>query len=255
MTTIRGSARRYGRSQLVALAVLVASAGVAAAGESNGGWGTASGGTTVMGYQLRPMEIGYYGWLERAIGATYCGNGDHGGEGAAPLDLPDGVSLSQLQFWAYDTDPVNWLTLDVYEDCQAPGAGGEPTLTVLGEGQTYGSAGIYYGTASLGGHTVDNVNCHYSVRVAFVPPGAACVGQALQVQKVRIAWNRQVSPAPAAATFNDVPASDPFFQFVEALAKSGITGGCGGGAYCPGQALTRGQMAVFLAKGLGLVER
>ena len=36
------------------------------------------------------------------------------------------------------------------------------------------------------------------------------------------------------------------------FAKSGITGGCGAGNYCPNQPLTRGQMAVFLAKGLGL---
>ncbi len=42
----------------------------------------------------------------------------------------------------------------------------------------------------------------------------------------RIAWHRSVSPAPATATFGDVPISHPFFQFIEALAASGITGGC-----------------------------
>ncbi len=49
-----------------------------------------------------------------------------------------------------------------------------------------------------------------------------------------------------------MPTSHPFFQFVEALAGSGITAGCGGGNYCPDNSLTRGQMAVFLAKALGL---
>ncbi len=44
----------------------------------------------------------------------------------------------------------------------------------------------------------------------------------------------------------------PFFQFIEALAESGITAGCGNGNFCPDAALTRGQMAVFLAKALGL---
>jgi hypothetical protein len=68
----------------------------------------------------------------------------------------------------------------------------------------------------------------------------------------RIAWHRSVSPAPDTATFGDVPASNPFFQFIEALAASGITGGCGGGNYCPDNPLTRGQMAVFLSKALGL---
>jgi S-layer homology domain len=69
---------------------------------------------------------------------------------------------------------------------------------------------------------------------------------------VEVWWHRTVSPAPAVATFGDVPASDPFFQFIEALAASGITGGCGGGNFCPDAPLTRGQAAVFLAKALGL---
>jgi hypothetical protein len=63
---------------------------------------------------------------------------------------------------------------------------------------------------------------------------------------------RIVSDPPATPTFGDVPVSHPFYQFIEALAASGITGGCGGGSYCPDNPLTRGQMAVFLAKALGL---
>jgi hypothetical protein len=69
---------------------------------------------------------------------------------------------------------------------------------------------------------------------------------------VQVHWHRTVSPAPLAATFGDVPTNHPFFQFVEALASSGITGGCGNGNYCPDNSVTRGQMAVFLAKALGL---
>ncbi|HEX4439809.1 MAG TPA: S-layer homology domain-containing protein, partial [Thermoanaerobaculia bacterium] len=69
---------------------------------------------------------------------------------------------------------------------------------------------------------------------------------------VRVYYHLQVSPAPGTATFNDVPTNHPFFQFVEALAASGITAGCGGGNFCPDAPLTRGQMAVFLSKALGL---
>jgi S-layer homology domain len=69
---------------------------------------------------------------------------------------------------------------------------------------------------------------------------------------VEVWWRRSVSPAPEVATFNDVPVNHNFFQFIEALAASGITGGCGGGNFCPDSPLTRGQMAVFLAKALGL---
>jgi hypothetical protein len=71
-------------------------------------------------------------------------------------------------------------------------------------------------------------------------------------RQAEVGWHRSVSPAPGSATFADVPPSDPGFQFIEALVASGITAGCGGGNYCPDATLTRRQMAVFLAKALGL---
>jgi hypothetical protein len=71
---------------------------------------------------------------------------------------------------------------------------------------------------------------------------------------VEVWWRRAVSPAPLAASFNDVPTNHPFFQYIEALKASGITGGCSAAPplYCPDNPVTRGQMAVFLAKALGL---
>jgi hypothetical protein len=65
-------------------------------------------------------------------------------------------------------------------------------------------------------------------------------------------WTRVISPAPTGATFDDVPVGAFGFQHVEALVDSGITAGCGGGNFCPDAPLTRVQMAVFLAKALGL---
>jgi hypothetical protein len=52
--------------------------------------------------------------------------------------------------------------------------------------------------------------------------------------------------------FNDVPASDPNCRFIEEIARRGITGGCGGGNYCPGDPNTHGQMAVFITATFGL---
>jgi hypothetical protein len=69
---------------------------------------------------------------------------------------------------------------------------------------------------------------------------------------VEVWWRRSVSYPPSSATFNDVSTDHLFFQFVEALYASGITAGCGGGNYCPDNPVTRGQMAAFLAKALGL---
>lgn len=71
---------------------------------------------------------------------------------------------------------------------------------------------------------------------------------------VRVVDALAVSPAPATATFNDVPTTHPFFKFIEALKASGITGGCSAAPplYCPDSPVTRGQMAVFLSIALGL---
>jgi uncharacterized repeat protein (TIGR03803 family) len=50
------------------------------------------------------------------------------------------------------------------------------------------------------------------------------------------------------ADFLDVPQTDPFHDFVEKIFRAGITAGCGAGSYCPADAVTRAQMAVFLLK-------
>jgi hypothetical protein len=69
----------------------------------------------------------------------------------------------------------------------------------------------------------------------------------------RVGYLLQISP-PGAQVFNDVPPSHPFFQFIQALAAGGITGGCSASPplYCPEDFITRGQMAVFLSRALGL---
>ena len=74
----------------------------------------------------------------------------------------------------------------------------------------------------------------------------------VQLRGVIINWKRQISPEPAVATFADVPVGAFGFRHIEALAASGITAGCGGGNFCPNNTLTRAEMAVFLAKALGL---
>ena len=60
------------------------------------------------------------------------------------------------------------------------------------------------------------------------------------------------SPPPCTGVFSDVPCPSLFADWIEDLAAEGITGGCGGGNYCPQNPTTRGQMAVFLAKTYGL---
>ncbi len=225
----------------------------AAAPESPETWGTAPGYTTVMGYELTGLHH-IFDDLAREIDKTYCI--EYAGvypalEAVAQLQLPDGADLAQFQFWAYDEEPNYGLTFNVFESCQGVGFD-PPTVTLLASADTFGSAGSYFGFKPLNNYKVNNRDCGYSVRVIFIQPDVECRSDRLSVQKVQVSWIRQVSPAPAVAAFADVPTGHPQFQFIEALAKSGITGGCGGGNFCPNSPLTRGQMAVFLAKGLGL---
>jgi len=56
-------------------------------------------------------------------------------------------------------------------------------------------------------------------------------------------------PSTCSGMFNDVNAStvgDYVCRIIEDFAVQGITGGCGGGNFCPFNPVTRAQMAVFL---------
>jgi hypothetical protein len=55
------------------------------------------------------------------------------------------------------------------------------------------------------------------------------------------------TPPTCSGMFSDVPCPSLFADWIEQLFAESITGGCGGGNYCPQNPATRGQMAVFLS--------
>jgi hypothetical protein len=60
---------------------------------------------------------------------------------------------------------------------------------------------------------------------------------------------RGYRPPPCTGLFSDVPCPGGFaVDWIEELAAEGITAGCGGGNFCPGRAVSRAEMAVFLLK-------
>ena len=60
-------------------------------------------------------------------------------------------------------------------------------------------------------------------------------------------------PAVGASTgFSDVPTTHWAARWIKQLAGEGITGGCGTGTYCPGSAVSRAQMSIFLVKTFNL---
>ena len=110
---------------------------------------------------------------------------------------------------------------------------------------------VEYNSANAFGYSYP-MNAGHNLEIAMTQNAAAPTDGSAGVQSVEVWWRRVVSPAPAMSDFADVPTSSPQFQFIEALFQAGITAGCGGGNYCPDNPVTRGQMAVFLAKALGL---
>jgi hypothetical protein len=87
--------------------------------------------------------------------------------------------------------------------------------------------------------------------------GNYCPASAVTREQMAVFVLRTLDPTldPPACTmpmFADVPAVSPFCRWIEELARRGVVGGCGGGNYCPTSAVTREQMAVFLAATFGL---
>jgi hypothetical protein len=215
---------------------------------------TDSGYSPVLGYQLEGLTSGF-AKSASLVSGTWCEASSTIDTASAQVPVPEGAQLQEFRWWAFDDAAHDDLIFNVYETCQPGSSGGAPATTLIGDSESSGVTGHQSGTASLGNLMANNLSCAYTVQVRFFQsPTTTCLGPSLAVHRMRIEWLRQVSPAPAVAAFTDVPTSHPYFRHIEALFDSGITSGCqmAPPMYCPERAITRGEMAVFLAKALGL---
>ena len=159
-----------------------------------------------------------------------------------PVGLPSGALVDGLELNYCDTGAS---TLAAHWFRQPKNASPVVINNVV---LSSGTPGCVVTTGTFAAQTIDNVANSYNIEVFM-----GATDGTISLLSARVRYKLQVSAAPATATFpTDVPTSHPFFQYVEALAASGVTSGCGTGLYCPDQPVTRGQMAVFLAKALGL---
>jgi hypothetical protein len=107
-------------------------------------------------------------------------------------------------------------------------------------------------------------NCHGGVQLSNLPTGTHRV----EVRGTDLAGNlgtssrtwtvtAVTSPPPSSEpspTFSDVTPGSTHAANITILAQRGVTLGCGGGRFCPDQAVTRDQMATFLGRALPLRE-
>jgi len=166
----------------------------------------------------------------------------------APLHLPSGAAVQSVELDACDSNSTGNHVIGLLSHCDHVTG----LCVPIGNQIPSTSAAInpcksYVQDVTGAGYVVDNTGDRLLLLV--VTQGG---DDTTSFAGMRVGYKLSVSPAPGVATFGDVPTSHPFFQFIEALSASGITGGCGNGNYCPDAPLTRGQMAVFLAKALGL---
>jgi hypothetical protein len=175
-----------------------------------------------------------------------------------PIHLPPGALIESVTARVIDTSPTADVVLRV---CMV-----YANDTNIADLKCDTEIGFLSGaSAGSGGFNAINVNWNRTLKnlgseycadctqsyVVLVHLGFPGDGQH-SLHSVKVTWRRQVTPSPAVATFSDVPTAHPFFRFIEALAASGITAGCGGGQFCPNAPITRGEMAVFLSAALGL---
>jgi hypothetical protein len=168
------------------------------------------------------------------------------GEYVAGVDLPQGALLDALVLYYDDPSTDHSVFAGLYA---LSGFDGSNTgATLLGSVVSPGSSGKGYATATLSHSVNKSIFLGGSQYVVYVQASGLDTG----FRGVEIWWERQMSAAPATATFSDVPTTHPFFRAIEAFSASGITSGCGGGNFCPNQPVTRQEVAKFFARALGL---
>lgn len=195
------------------------------------------------------------------LGYLYAAQNGIGFDFWAPVQLPTGARIVYLDLFYNDTNVLD----DFQVDLRAFLGGnpdflgsGPPSGSTIASVFSTGSAGYGYAVTELDYVVNNNVGydpaaAQLTLRVLFTANAALSQG----LKAVEIWWERGLSPAPATATFGDVPTNDFAFQYVEALVASGVTGGCQASPalYCPDNFVTRRQMAIFIAKALGLYWR
>jgi S-layer family protein len=165
-----------------------------------------------------------------------------------PVSLPSGASITRFEMVGCDTTAGGSIVAAFYS---VDTSGAPTTIGFLNSGFLATPGCAAFGVDISPAVTVNNATTSYGIE--YNQNGD--FSGAVSLVGARILYKLQVSPAPATATFADVSNAHPLYQFIEALAASGITAGCTAPPnpnYCPNDFLTRGQMAVFLARGLGL---
>jgi S-layer homology domain len=166
---------------------------------------------------------------------------------AAPVRLPSGIFIDGLSI-SYCNENSGDLVFGLFDNGEGGSGSGGGSLVGV---PAVSNGGCSFSGQGLSFYEYDGSGGHPLYLVAYFADGA--FDGTARFNFASINYRRRVSgDAASQASFADVPMTDFGFQYIEALAASGITGGCGGGNFCPESSVNRRQMAIFLAKALGL---
>jgi len=171
----------------------------------------------------------------------------------AQVDLEPGVLIDMFTCVYNDSSATNdvWMSLQKYTtdlNTTPPTRNGG----FLATASSSGSPGVEYKNVSVSPNETYQTLSGNILRQYYL---GVDIAQDTSLAGCWVFWTRQISPAPATASFTDVPTSFWAFQAIEALKASNITVGCNPPAntqFCPNGNVTRAEMATFLARGLGL---
>ncbi len=229
----------YVNAQEVAYEDIERSETLSVSGKLEPEWGTTTSYYSVNAFACVPfydsMSYNVTSPYNRYCTTSVCVFGCH-------VHIPGGAKITGMEVDGCDSTTTGKVYVDLR---QVSWLGNLNTLATVESG-TSNTPGCYFWFTTIDA-TVDNVYNSYLVVVSLKSGD-----DKTSFNSVRIRYQLQVSPAPSTATFVDVPTSHVFFQYVEALVRSGITSGCDATHFCPNNYVTRGQMAKFLAIALGL---
>ena len=167
---------------------------------------------------------------------------------SAAFHLPSGARLIRAQLYAWDSNNNNDVNVKleiVRENWLTKGS--QSLVTIETDTDDIGPQ--YTIAEGAVGHNIRNLNGWYHARVTLDNGNQ---GRSLRLWGVRLFYKLRIAPGPAIPTFSDVGIGNAFYDEIEAMAASGITTGYGDGTYGPDDNVTRGQMAAFFARALGL---
>lgn len=157
----------------------------------------------------------------------------------------DGLNEGKYKIWLY-ADGACLNNNESFENNNAYG----PILFFVGDGYTFEDVPRNaFGWSHIESIAAAGITGGCSVTPLNYCPNNQVTRAQMAVFLLRgINGSSYAPPAASGTVFFDVPSNAFAAAWIEQFSATGITGGCGGGNYCPDGLVTRGQMAVFLLR-------